>query len=109
MRPINPRILSHHIDYVPYEPDDTYQSDNWGVVERVRKVRVEPRTKLVRTSNGESVESNTRIFVDAVFSSKLDFADKGKIIFEGREMIIKAIDSFYSANGRLHHLEIYCA
>lgn len=97
-------MLIHSIEYKEIEPDE-----GWGVVfketKTINQVRVEPKTKLVRSGTGESVESTTTIFWDVVFSTPATFVKGSKLTFNGNEMELRQVDEFYDGE-KLHHLEL---
>lgn len=103
-KPIRKKLLFHEIVYKEKQPDD-----GWGNLFKepttIKQIRVEPKTKLVRSSTGESVESTTTVFWDCVFSSPANFVNGSKITFDETEYELRQIDKFYDAD-RLHHLEL---
>lgn len=102
--PIKRRLLIHSIVY-----RETQEDDGWGNLFKtpqvINQVRVEPKTKLVRSGTGESVESTTTIFWDVVFSTPITFVKGSKITFNTKEMELRQVDEVYDGE-KLHHLEL---
>jgi len=103
-KPIQKRLLIHTVIYKEKQADDGWGNEYKEPV-IINQVRIEPKTKLVRSNTGESVESTTTIFWDCVFSSPATFINGSKITFEGIEYELRQTDKFYDAD-RLHHLEL---
>lgn len=103
-KPIQKRLLIHEAEYRKKIPDLGW-GEEFDKPKVLRLVRFEPKTKLVKTSTGDSVESTTTLFVDEVFSTKVSWEMDSKVIWEDKEYLVRGIDSYYDAN-RLHHLEV---
>lgn len=106
-RPIPKRLLIHQVVHQAYSADD-FLGEFWeqGVI--LENVRVEPKTTLVRSGTGDIVESSTIMFVDAVNSTQPqagDFHEKEKIVYNGKEMQVVAVNRHYDAE-KFHHWEL---
>lgn len=102
--PIKRRLLIHSIEYKQKQEDDGWGNE-YAEPLTIEKVRVEPKTKLVRSGTGESVESTTTVFWDVVFSTPATFVKGSKLTFNGNEMELRQVDEFYDGE-KLHHLEL---
>lgn len=103
-RPIQKRLLIHEAEYLKKIPDLGWGED-FDKPKILKLVRFEPKIRLVKTSTGDSVESDTTLFIDMVFSTKVSWEMDSKVIWEGKEYLVRGIDPYYDAN-RLHHLEV---
>jgi len=104
VNPIKRRLLIHSIEYKEKQEDDGW-SGEYKEPQTINQVRVEPKTKLVRSGTGESVESTTTIFWDVVFSTPITFVKGSRITFNNNEMELRQVDEFYDGE-KLHHLEL---
>ena len=102
--PIKRRLLIHSIEYKEKQEDDGWGNE-YKEPQTINQVRVEPKTKLVRSGTGESVESTTTVFWDVVFSTPATFVKGSKLTFHGNEMELRQVDEFYDGE-KLHHLEL---
>ena len=103
-KPIKRRLLIHEVVYEKKQEDDGW-SGEYATPVTIEKVRLEPKTKLVRSDTGDSVESTTTLFWDVVFSSPVNWVLNSKVTFNGKNMEIKQVDEFYDGE-KLHHLEL---
>ncbi|OOR18164.1 MULTISPECIES: putative minor capsid protein [Bacillus cereus group] len=106
-KPIRRSLLIHTIEYFEYKgEDDTWSgSDNYEPAVTIERVRVEPKNTVVSNGNGESLVTNTLLFHDSVHSTPVVFKEKSKVIFNGKEMIVKKAAEFYDRSS-LHHVEV---
>ncbi|QIW21328.1 putative minor capsid protein [Bacillus thuringiensis] len=106
-KPIRRSLLIHTIQYLEYKgEDDTWGgSDNYAPAVMIKRVRVEPKKNVVSNGNGESLVTNTLLFHDSVHSTPVTFKEKSKVIFNGKEMIVKKVAEFYD-RAFLHHVEV---
>lgn len=102
--PIPKHLLIHDIEYQDYEK--TRYGDEYGEKIEVKHVRLDPKSKRVKTANGEEFISQTTLFWDAVNSEACRFHKNGRVIFDGIEMYVGEIGIFYDES-KLHHLEVY--
>lgn len=108
MRPIRLDLLIHDIEYFKYNG-----SDEWGEAYDapilISRVKVDEGTRFNRYSNTETIAALDRIFVDGVHSSpKVDWVEKSKVRFKGKEMTVKVVKTFEVVPGMVHHWEVDC-
>lgn len=114
VKPIRRDLLIHSIDY--YEKNAENSGGGWGGEPEeykepivVSNVRVEPKNAIVRTADGEEIQSNTTLFVDKVFSSAANWVYDSKIVWDGQTFFIKGIDPYYARADVVHHWEVRLA
>lgn len=107
-KPIRLSLLIHTVDYLEYiGEDDTWGgSENFAPDVKIERVRVEPKKSVASNGNGESLVMETMLFHDAVHSTPVVFKEKSKVVFEGKEMIIKKVNTFYDKSA-IHHVEVH--
>lgn len=106
VKPIPLHVLIHTVEYHEYDPESSFQ-DSYKAHITINNVRVEPSSKVVTNSNGESVTSKATLFVDATFSNPIPkFVEKSKIVFNGREFYIQVVDELYALSNTPHHWEL---
>lgn len=106
-RPIRLSLLIHTVQYLEYIGENSTWggSGDYAPAVTIERVRVEPKQTVVSNGNGESIVMQSLLFHDSVYSTPIDFKDKSKIIFNGKEMIVKKINEFYDRSS-LHHVEV---
>lgn len=101
--PIPKALLIHEVTL------ETFAESEWGgtfaAPVTVSFVRLEPKTALVRGSTGDNVTSNTLLFWDSTHSTPCDFTEDSKVTFNGKKMIVAAVDDFFDES-KLHHREV---
>lgn len=106
VKPIPLHLLIHTVEYHEYDPNSQFQ-DSYKTPVSIEFVRVEPSNKLITNSNGESITSKATLFVDATFSNPIpSFVEKSKILFEGKEYYVHAVDTLYAISKTPHHWEL---
>lgn len=109
-KPIPKHLLIHTVQYAEY----TGTSGGWGgtggsykPAVAYKRVRMEPSTKLLTDSTGNSVSAKAVLFIDMVNSDYNNNIpkEKSKITFEGITFIVGQVDYLYART--LHHLEVY--
>jgi hypothetical protein len=106
VKPIPLHVLIHTVEYHEYDPESSYQ-DSYKDPVTINNVRVEPSSKVVTNSNGESVTSKAIVFVDSTFSNPIpNFVEKSKIIFNGKEYYLQVVDTLYALSDTPHHWEL---
>lgn len=102
--PIRLSLLSHAVSYKRLNTDDGWDKTFDEPVE-IKRVRVQMTKKLVQTESGYKWHGIATLFHDTKYSTPVEFVRGSKIIFDGQEMTIQDISSYYD-DKRLHHLEI---
>ncbi|WP_374964617.1 putative minor capsid protein [Lysinibacillus sp. RS5] len=106
VKPIPLHLLIHTVEYHEYDPEGQFQ-DSYKDSVTINNVRVEPSSKVVTNSNGESVTSKATLFVDSTFSNPIpNFLEKSKIVFNGKEYYVHVVDTLYAMNNTPHHWEL---
>ncbi|ARW58272.1 hypothetical protein CON15_04960 [Bacillus cereus] len=109
-RPIKKKLLCHTVKYSAYKG----VSSGWGGAEGTYKpaidlkfVRVQEVSGVIQTAQGEALGSKTIMFMDAKHTpyDLMSVNLKSKVVFHGREFLVKDIKYMYDAT-LLHHLEV---
>lgn len=113
VKPIKRDLLIHSVMYHEKKiPEDGIwggSSSGYKAPILVERVRIEPKTTLSRNANGETVESNTTMYVDAVSSTEANWVFDSKIVWEGKDFFIKSVFPFYARENVVHHWEVHLA
>ncbi|MBC2196815.1 putative minor capsid protein [Listeria booriae] len=108
VRPIQRRLLPHSVGYREYITQGKH-GEEWKDSISITRVRVEPTNKVVTSSEGDEIQSNTRIFIDRVNSNPaFALAEKSKIIFDNKEYVVASVATLYASSTQVHHWEVYC-
>lgn len=104
VKPIRRNLLIHSVIYKKY-----IEADMWGNTQAepitLSNVRVEPKEILVTGTDNRQVNCNAILFHDTTFSTPCDWVLESKVVFNNREMTVKAINEYYD-DTRLHHTEV---
>lgn len=107
IRAIPRRLLIHSVEYEEYAGSGTWE-DEFSEPITIRGVRVEPVSRLNRSSDSEGEQVSHIVFVDRVNSSAFpDFKIRSRITFRGvsREVIdVKPFHAFDTKGP--HHYEV---
>ncbi|KGL44486.1 hypothetical protein EP56_07755 [Listeriaceae bacterium FSL A5-0209] len=105
---IQRRLLIHNVEYKEYIPKSAY-GEEWEEPVPVNRVRVQPVNRVVKTSNGDDIQSSTLIFIDRINSSPaFRPSEKSIFIFDNREYNVVSVDEVYTRGSNVHHWEVYC-
>lgn len=100
--------LVHDMEYFEYLHEDDYSQPVYSEPLTIKRVRVDESTTFTRDTTQNKIESDAIIFVDTKHSTPiLDFKEKSKIIFKGKELIITKVVPFYFPElDKVRHYEI---
>jgi hypothetical protein len=105
IRPIPKQLLIHSIVYEEYLGQGNF-GESWGDPETIDCVRFEPKTAIRMDANGEEIETQGIIFLDAVNTPNCKpLKVKSKVTFNGIEMRVHACNPYYGFN-QVHHYEV---
>lgn len=105
VRPIPRRLLTDSIIYQEYAGTESF-GDTFLEPETIDNVRFEPSAVIRIDGNGEQIQTQGRIFLDALNTPQFKpLKIKSKVTFNGNEMRVHASNSYSSFN-KIHHLEI---
>lgn len=114
VKPIRRDLLIYEVSF--YEKNTETSDSGWGGEPgeykepvAIKNVRLEPKDKIVTTGDGEEIQSDTTMFVDAVFSDKANWMYDSKVVFNGREYYVKQALPFYARENEVHHWEVRLA
>lgn len=84
----------------------------WGKEEldegvKLKYVRMEPSSKIVRDKNGAEVQLAATLFYDCYNSrpAKVEFREDDIVLFNGQKHKVQAIEPLYDGR-KLHHYEM---
>lgn len=107
-RPIPKRLLIHTVQYSEYTGGSSWggSSGNYKPPVDYKHVRVEPSTKVITDSTGNSKTAKATLFIDMINSDYNNNMPKelSKISHNGIEFIVGQVDYLYTRT--LHHLEV---
>lgn len=104
--PIKKSLLIHEIEYQDFT-EGRYGND-YGEKQTVKHVRLDPKSKRIKTPNGEEFIAQTTLYWDATHSDYCRFHKNGKVIFNGMEMHVGEVAIFYDDRpDKVHHLEVF--
>ncbi|MCC5894837.1 MAG: hypothetical protein JJU16_05185 [Alkalibacterium sp.] len=101
--PIPKSLLIHEITYEDYESGR--HGDIYHDPIDVKHVRLESKSKRIKTANGQDIIAQTTLFWDAVNSDECRFHKNGRVTFNGSQMHVKEVHLFHDES-KLHHLEV---
>lgn len=105
VRPIRRDLLIHEVMYQEKGEDSMWGSGELKEAVPVRYVRLEPKTRVVASGEGNQVESDTTLFWDATFSTPVTWKEESKVTWNGKEKTVVGVDLYYDRS-RLHHAEV---
>lgn len=106
MRPIRLDLLIHEIEYLEYDGSNEW-GEAWKEPILIQRVKVDEGSRLNRTQNTDSIIASSVVFVDGVHSApKVNWVEKSKIRFKGKEMTVKVVKTFEVIPGMVHHWEV---
>ncbi|MFP5521271.1 putative minor capsid protein [Peptococcus simiae] len=102
---IRPALLVHTVTRQPYVADD-FIGDTWGPAEVIRGVRVEPAQQI--QVSGRAAGAPDLAYKALLFAAPdaADWQAKDKVIFNGTEMTVQAVNDFYASGATPHHVEV---
>ncbi|MDN6288883.1 MAG: putative minor capsid protein [Tetragenococcus koreensis] len=101
--PIPKGLLIHEITYEDFKSGR--HGDEYLEPQEVKYVRLDAKTKRIKTADGQDIISQTTLFWDAVNSDYCRFHKNGRVTFNGTQMHVKEVGLFHDES-KLHHLEV---
>lgn len=90
------RLLIHSISYHEYIGQDRYKQPEFDDPIEIEHVRVDETTVFSRDNNQSKIVANAVVFVYHRLSSPfIDFKEQSKVIYNGREFILKRVVPVY--------------
>jgi len=107
VRSIPVNLLIHSVVYYKRIGKTEYEEILYDSGIELKKVRVEPKHRIIKNTDGDDLQSQSILFYDSVKSvpRDIDFNMNDKITFNNKDYIILAVNDFYD-NKKLHHKEI---
>ena len=104
MMPIPKRMLPHEVTYQKRGKTDRWGNSEETIGTKIKYVKVEPTTKIVRDKNNAEVKLSAMLFYDCKNSSPkgVSFARDDIIVFQGAKHKVQIVESLYD-NKQLHH------
>ncbi|MGN1108192.1 MAG: putative minor capsid protein [Oscillospiraceae bacterium] len=105
MKPIPKRLLIHSA--VLYEvAENSWQETEKKELAKLSRVRIEPSSKMIISSNNRSVTLSATLFYDCRNSlPTIEFKPGYLVEFEGNTYRVEQVEVFYDQQ-KLHHLEV---
>ena len=104
-RPIQKRLLIHEVEYSKYSKDN-WAGESYEEPININNVRIEPKTSLLKSGDGEEVQSSSLLFIDKTQSIPLlKLEEKDKVVFQNKEMTVQKVNVFYNTKD-IHHWEL---
>lgn len=106
MKPIPKSLLIHSAE-LQEVVEDEWQNEKVQSSTALMRVRIEPMSKLVTSSNNRTVTLSATLFYDCRNSrpAGVEFKQGQRLVFNGREYTVETIEQLYDNRG-LHHLEV---
>lgn len=100
--------LIHTISYEEYQGVDDWNNEEFAEPIDIEHVRFDDSTVFSRDNEQNKILADAIIFVDAKHSApKIDFKEKSKIIFNGKDYVIKkVIPCYHPTKNKIHHYEL---
>lgn len=107
MRPIPKVLLIHTVIHAKGEKTDRWSEEQLSDKETVRRVRMEPSSKVIRDKNSSEIQLSATLFYDCKNSRPqgMMFAVDDIIVFNGQKHKVQLVEPLYD-EGRLHHYEL---
>ena len=106
MLPI-PKNLLIHSAFLQSVKKDKWQSESLQTIAEMKKIRVDPSSKLVTSKDNRQITLSAVLFYDCKNSrpSNISFEHGQKIIFNGITYTVETIEMLYD-DKKLHHYEL---
>ena len=106
--PIPRLLLPHRVRLI-----EKLSSEGWGgkgqVLETdINFVRIEPCQSRLFALSGDIPEMKARLFFDAFSSvtNDVSFETGDEVIFNGETFVVSEVETFFTPQGNIHHLEV---
>lgn len=107
IRPIPKKLLIHTVALQRETSEDVWGKETLGQETKLKYVRVEPSSRIVRNKNGAEVQLAATLFYDCRNSrpSGITFQEDDIILFNGQKHKVQTIEPLYDEK-KLHHYEM---
>lgn len=107
IKAIPKKLLIHTISIYEKVEKDRWGKENLGEGTIVKKVRLEPSSKIVRDKNKAEIQIAAVMFYDCKNSvpKGMTFKEDEIVMFNGQKHRIKTVEPLYD-EGKLHHYEL---
>lgn len=107
MRPIPKALLIHTVTLAKTVPEDRWGTKSLTGQKDLKRVKVEPSSKIVRNKNGAEIQLVATLLYDCKNSLPrgVQFAVDDIIIFNGQKHSIQLAEPLYDGK-KLHHYEV---
>lgn len=107
MRSIPKSLLPHTVTLHKRDEEDRWGKETLDTGKKVRFVRLEPSTQIIRDKNNVEIQLSATLFYDCKNSNPADiaFSVEEIIVFNGVRYQIKVVEPLYDKK-RLHHYEL---
>ncbi len=107
IKPIPKKLLIHTVTHAKEQKKDRWGKTELADEQELKRVRLEPTSKIVRDKNGAEVQLAATLFYDCKNSRPqgMVFAIDGTILFNGEKYSVQLVEPLYDGE-RLHHYEL---
>lgn len=107
MKSIPKSLLPHTVTLHKRDEEDRWGKETLDTGKKVRFVRLEPSTQIIRDKNSVEIQLSAILFYDCKNSNPADiaFSVEDIIVFNGVRHQIKVVEPLYDKK-RLHHYEL---
>lgn len=107
MRPIPKSLLIHTVMHMKSKDKDRWGKERFEEEQKLRFVRLEPTSKIIRDKNGAEIQLAATLFFDCKNSRPNDmvFAEDDIILFNGQKFKVQVIELLYDER-KPHHYEL---
>lgn len=107
IRAIPKKLLIHTVTMSRTAEEDRWGNETPGAAKKIRYVRMEPTTKVIRDKNSAEIQLAATLFYDCRNSRPqgVVFAVDDIITFNGQKHQVKLVEPLYDGQ-KLHHYEM---
>lgn len=107
MRPIPKSLLPHTVILHKRSEEDRWGEETLDMGKKVRFVRLEPSTQIIRDRSNVEIQLSAILFYDCKNSNpaNITFSADDIVVFNGVRHQIKVVEPLYDKN-KLHHYEL---
>lgn len=107
IRAIPKKLLIHSAVYAKTDVEDRWGKETLKDEMKLRFIRLEPSTKIVRDKSGAEIQLAATFFYDCRNSrpQDIEFAVDDIILFNGQKYAVRLVEPLYDG-GKLHHYEL---
>lgn len=105
IRPIPKSLLIHDIQLQTITGQDAWGKAKYSAPQEIKRVRVEPSSRVVRDKNNQEIQLAATIIHDCKNSSAAEYHVDQIVTFKNETYRIETVEPLYD-DRRLHHVEV---